>query len=185
MHCRSGTGFRLAFCWRDTVRNFLWSFSEAQWTSLLIEIAVVCAERAHIFPFSNWHWIFPVWLASSMLLVGIWRHLDGVEKYKLLHPYRVWEIVMALDHIRQSSRSAVAHSDSIHVARTSLGYKFSIREALGAISQCSVSREDGLISLATVRVLARLIGHLDARSRSFTVVPGHAGVFHILFDTPA
>ena len=61
---------------------------------------------------------------------------------------------------------------------------FRKREALGAINQYSTAREGGLISLAIVRMLARLIGHLDAQSRSFTVVPGHAGVFHILFDTP-
>jgi hypothetical protein len=82
---------------------------------------------------------------------------------------------MALDHIRQSPGLDVAEGGSIHVARTSLGYKFSIREGLGATTQCSVSREGRLISLATVRTLARLIGHLDGTVTFVHCHPGSRG----------
>ena len=129
---------------------------------------------------------------SSMVFVAFWRRLDRAGKYRLLHPGHVWEIAMALEHVVQSAplsdhRREPNLAQGIHVAQTSLGYRISVshsRNNIASIKHCSVSMEDGSLTLAGVRALARLIGRLAPQPNPYTIVPGRAGVFHILFDAP-
>jgi hypothetical protein len=182
--------FFLEFARGDRERPYLWGFSEAQWTSLLLAIAVVGAEWARELPFSNWHWTIAALLGATMVFLAAWRRLDPAEKDRLFHPHHVWEIASALNHLVLSGGGAKPPSqppELIHVVQTSLGYRLSIdqpREYHNSIQHCSVSKEDGSLSLAAVRPLARLIAQLASKSGRYTVVPGRRGVFHILFDGP-
>ena len=184
--------FLFEFARGDRERPYLLGFSEAQWTSLLLAIAVACAEWARILPFSRWHWILPASMCAAVVSLLIWRRIDRLERYKLLHPHHIWEISAALDHLEHSRRQAKSDLDSsdkpsLHLAQTSAGYLFSRGATIASdhpVHHFSVSKADGSLSLGAAQTLARLIVHLVPHVGAFTILPGRAGVFHILFDAP-
>jgi hypothetical protein len=160
----------------------LWGFSEAQWTSLLLVIAVICAEGVDILPISLWHWMALLLLGVSIIFIATWRRLDHWETYELLHPQHVWEFVAILNHLdvpRQSSGLHLNHSvRAIHVGQTSLGCRLSVGETMETnrpIKHCTLSKADGSLSIKTARLQARLIARLVAHRGVYTIVKGSPG----------
>jgi hypothetical protein len=183
--------FCMEFARGDTARRYLLGFSEAQWTSLLLALAVMGAERARILPVSRWHWTAALGMAAAMVLISIGRRFDGSHRFELLHPRHLREVIGALDHLEGLLRWADGQlklnnpAAIIHVARTSLGYRISAGETAAtshAIKHYSVSHENGSLSAGAARTLARLIAHRQPSSSSFAIVERGAGVLHILFD---
>jgi hypothetical protein len=166
----------------DGERPSLWGFSEAQWTSLLLVIAVICAEGVDILPISLWHWMALLLLGVSIIFIATWRRLDHWETYELLHPQHVWEFVAILNHLdvpRQSSGLHLNHSvRAIHVGQTSLGCRLSVGETMETnrpIKHCTLSKADGSLSIKTARLQARLIARLVAHRGVYTIVKGSPG----------
>ncbi len=184
--------FWIEFARADTERPYFWGFSEAQWISLLLMIAVVWAERAKILPASS-HLAAAVGLAASMVLISLWRRFAETRRFEFLHPHHVREIANALHVLsllshplnfdfRLNSRAA-----EIHVARTSLGIRISAGETMeGAhpIRHYSLSKDNGSLSFGTARILARQIACLEHDSSPFGLRHGSVGVFHLLFTLP-
>jgi hypothetical protein len=174
--------FCLEFFRGDAARPYHFGFSEAQWISLILAVAVVIGERAHILPPSKWHWLAAVSMGGWMILVSVWRRLDRFHRFELLHPHHLREVAIALNHLGRSSVGI------IHVVRTSRGYQLSIGETAGTAGQIrhySLSREDGSLCLRGATIMARLIAHFERRAGSFTLLPGSAGVFHVLWSPTA
>jgi hypothetical protein len=184
--------FGLEFFRGDTARPYLWGFSEAQWTSLLLALAVAIAERTKILPPSRWHWAAAMAMGVSMVLISTWRRFDGSHSFELLHPRHVREIIGALAHLELSSRRAArdselsTSSEGIHVAHTSLGYRISAgRSVIGSrtFKHYSLSKDGGSLSLRSAQILSRLLARLEANSNSFQLIQGRTGVFHIVLDS--
>jgi len=184
--------FCIEFARGDTLRRYLWGFSEAQWTSLLLGLAVIAGERAKVLPASTWHGAAAIAMGASMVLIGIWRHLDDSHQFELLHPRHVREIIGALDQLERSTQQAKPDSESsrcavgIHLARTSLGYRISAGQSV--VGSCtlrhySVSKDSGSLSPRAAQILSHLIARLEETPDSFKLIRGNEGVFHILFDS--
>jgi Prolipoprotein diacylglyceryl transferase len=185
--------FILEFLRGDRGRAYLWGFSEAQWTSLLIASALVFAERVELLPCARWHWLIPASMAASMATLTIWRPFDRTGKHELRHPHHLGEIISALDHLERSQHLVhpswtSSSSVMVHVAQTSHGYQFSLGELRSqgrSIRHYSVSKVDGSLSLSVAQTLARFIAQLRPDSDHCTILAGHTGVFHILFESQA
>jgi hypothetical protein len=179
--------FWLEFFRGDAARPYWWGFSQAQWISLLLAIAVLTAERARIVPAAPWHWIAAAALLVSLVLAIVWRHFDRSQQFELLQPRHVEEIIGALRLVKLGSRqpdSEPGEMPVIHVAETSLGYRFSTgRSSVGpnVVAHYTVSRTNGALSLKAGQVLSRLIAHLEQRRENVQVIRGDSGVLHLIF----
>jgi hypothetical protein len=179
--------FWLEFFRGDAARPYRWGFSQAQWISLLLAIAVLTAERARIVPAAPWHWIAAAALLFSLVLAIVWRHFDRSQQFELLQPRHVEEIIGALRLVKLGSRqpdSEPGEMPVIHVAETSLGYRFSTgRSSVGpnVVAHYTVSRTNGALSLKAGQVLSRLIAHLEQRRENVQVIRGDSGVLHLIF----
>ncbi len=181
--------FCLEFFRGDAGRPYLWGFSEAQWISVILALAVSIGASARILPASKWHWIIPASFGIVMVLLAAWRLLDRARRFELLHPHHLREIIGALNHLDHSfsgvSFDGKSRRYAIHVAETSRGYRFSVGETIatsGPVKHYSVSNSNGVLSVRAVRTLARLISSLQGRPTSCALVEGNAGVFHILLN---
>lgn len=184
--------FCLEFFRGDAARPYLWGFSEAQWTSLLLTLAIAIAERTKILPPSRWHWVAAMAMGVSMVLIGTWRRFDGSHSFELLHPRHVREIICAVAQLELFSRRAApdselsTSSEGIHVAQTSLGCRISAgRSMIGSrtIKHYSLSKDGGFLSLRAAQILSLLLTRLEANSNSFKLIQGRTGVFHILLQS--
>lgn len=183
--------FCFEFARGDAERPYLWGFSEAQWTSLLLALAVAGTERAKILPPSKWHWAVAGAMGVSIILISMWRYFDGSHRFQLLHPRHVREIIGAVNHLELSWQQAEPDSKSsrwalrIHVVRTSLGYRISGgRSVIGSrtLKHYSLSRDGESISLRAAEVLSHLFACLEESPDSLQLIRGREGVFHILLD---
>lgn len=77
--------FVFEFARGDMERPYLYGFSEAQWTSLLLVCAVLCAELAGLIVFQLWHVGAVVLLALTMIAIALQRRLRKTNGRKLLH----------------------------------------------------------------------------------------------------
>ncbi len=183
--------FWLEFARGDTARPYLWGFSQAQWISLLLAIAVVASEWKRILPVAIWHWAAAIALGASLLLVSFWRYFDRSRKFELLHPCHVKEIISALDHVKLVSEQVSLLTDPsqdanlIHVSHTSLGYRISAGQTeTGSrmVRHYSVSKQGSPLPLKAAQALSRLIARVERGADSFPLIRGNTGVFHIVFD---
>jgi hypothetical protein len=186
--------FCMEFLRGDAGRPYLWGFSEAQWTSLMLSVAVLLGERAGILPPSKWHGPAAVGMGASMLLIGVWRRLDRSHRFELFHPHHLAEIAVSISQLdsllpgASVSGSFENRRAAIHVTQTSRGYRLSLGVSTfegRAIRHCSVSRMGGPLSVDSAQAFARLIARLRPGSGRCAIVPGRAGVFHLLFEARA
>ncbi|MGB9178148.1 MAG: prolipoprotein diacylglyceryl transferase family protein [Pyrinomonadaceae bacterium] len=77
--------FVFEFARGDAERPYLRGFSEAQWTSLFLVCATLCAELAGLIVFQRWHAGALVLLSLLMLAVALRRRLRKTNGRKLLH----------------------------------------------------------------------------------------------------
>ena len=184
--------FCFEFARGDTARPYLGGFSEAQWTSLLLALALAGGEQAKIVPASRWHWAVAIAMGAAMVLISVWRRFDSSRRFELLHPRHVREIIGALDYLErpwqpaQSTSEFSRHAAGIHIAHTSLGYRISSGQSVIGprhLKHYSVSKGGGSLSLRAAQVLARLLARFEQSPSSFNVIQTSTGVFHILFDS--
>ena len=189
--CYGCARFCLEFFRGDSDRRYLWGFSEAQWTSLLLASAVVVAERTRLLPPSTWHWAAFLVMVAAIAGIRIARRFDPARRFELLHPRHVREVIRALDHLRNCHRHDSldpARGISmvlIHVAETSLGYRISggYKEMPDRIvKHYSISSDGAPLTHKSAYVFSRLLARLEAEYYAPKPVPGRAGVFHIIFD---
>ncbi len=188
--------FCFEFVRGDAGRPCLWGFSEAQWTSLIIAMVEVWAERAHLVPSYGWHAAVPLLLLTAVLAIGLKRRAGHPSRLDLLHPGHIREIaegvqllMRMLDSTQISTPLPLAFgAHVIHVANTSLGLRISageITQGSPRISHYSLSHESMSLSARSAHMLAKTIGCLQHPSCSLAVVAGESGVFHAMFTLDA
>jgi hypothetical protein len=182
--------FWLEFARGDSARPYLWGFSQAQWISLLLAIAVIFAESRRILPFATWHWAAAAALLFSLVLVSIRRSIDRSRKFELLHPRHLQEIIMALRYARPGSHQASLPRDGIRekriirLADTSRGYRISRGQCGtgdGNIQHYTISNLYRPLSSESARVLSQLIARVEQHSSEFQLIRGSMGVVHLVF----
>ena len=185
--------FCFEFARGDTDRSYLWGFSEAQWTSVLLMAGVLWAELTGLLPFQAWHCGVGAILIVIMLGVTMYRRLASTSKHRLLHPRHVEEVANTLQVLSEgSSRSGSAKihqatAAPVRLARTSLGIQVSssrITIDRTWINQYCLSRETGTLTEDSARVLARLVLQLRHLCGAHELIKGQWNVFHLLVRDP-
>lgn len=75
--------FVLEFARGDAGRPYLYGFSEAQWTSLLLVSATLCAALSGLLVFRLWHIGASVLISLTMIVVALQRRLRKTERQRV------------------------------------------------------------------------------------------------------
>jgi prolipoprotein diacylglyceryltransferase len=185
--------FCFEFMRGDAVRPYLWGFSEAQWTSLVLMCVIVGAELSGILNFHLWHAGAAACLVFAIIAVALVRLFRRTAKHLLLHPRHVNEVAQALEWVANLTTETPAISEqnfapaAIKIGCTSLGIQISasqIEGATGCTYHYALSHQNGVMDEATARTVARLIRQLRHSSNSNEFIQGNRGVFHLVIPHP-
>jgi hypothetical protein len=186
--CAYGAGrFFFEFLRADTDRAYFRGFSESQWISLLLMIAVVVAEFTGVIPFQWWNIAVTCLVMIAILAVAITRQLQPATDYRLLLPRHMEELAQALDatsnHADRNGGGSRVRSSGVPIDCTSLGVQISagrIKVAGRHLYHYALSNKTANMSEASARVVARLILELRHPLGRSNLVAGNRGVFHLL-----
>src|SRR5262249_15606184 len=83
--------FCFEFLRGDPDRPYYRGFSQPQWISLILMLAVALAELSGLLPFHAWHICATVLLSLTMGAISVKRHLQKTAKYQILHARHIRE----------------------------------------------------------------------------------------------
>lgn len=181
--------FCLEFLRGDAERPYIWGFSEAQWTSILLMSGVVLAGFTGVIPFHIWHLAVTSGMIILMIIVTLHRHLSQTDQYRLLHPRHVKEVAETIDKISQlteekkSPRSIIDEPVVVPIGTTSLGIQISsgkIQDKGRYIDHYALSSQNEKMSQKTADILADLIIKFKHTLCLKELVTQNRGVFHLL-----
>jgi hypothetical protein len=182
-----GSGrFVFEFARGDATRAYLWGFSEAQWTSLLLLLVLAAAERTGIM---HWRSLWPLVSASMMVtamgIVATQQRRTGSEIQLLLHPRHMFEVAAAVDWaIARSVEIDESGDSTVHIARTSLGLQISVGTTSGPsgpVAHYTISREPKPLTRSAAERVTQLIVLLRHPSSRYRLVATTSGSFHLVF----
>lgn len=184
--------FCFEFLRGDPERPYRLGFSEAQWTSLLLMVAIVGAELAGMIPFHGWHVAATAGIALTMAAVTMRRLVHRDQRHRLLSASHVQEVARAVERLLVESEAnpvapGVSHRDVL-VAHTSAGLRIStgrVRAAGNEVRHYTLSSADGSLRMTDIRAVADLLSRLQHATGMSEVVPGRAGIFHLILRSPA
>lgn len=171
----AGGRFPLEFWRGDPGRRHWGGFSEAQWTSQVLALAVVGLELSGLLPFQAWHAGAALAAAVAMLAIAVGRWSRRTQVHRLLHPDHVREVAQVVEE--------ASNSDGIQVGCTSLGIRISTGKIWSAphhVYHYTISAQDGSMGGATIEPIARLILLLKHASAPSRLVRGRGNVLHVL-----
>jgi prolipoprotein diacylglyceryltransferase len=157
----------------DGTRPYWMRLSEAQWTSLVLILAVCISEWRGRLPWTAWHGAVLATAAASLALIA-WRRTGANAMLIGPHAGEIAEIVKA----PSSAPGAVA------VRRTSAAIGLSAQPLVGAADAAvlySISRAGGRLTPGEARSLAGFIFNLTAPAdAALELVRGAHDVFHVI-----
>jgi hypothetical protein len=170
--------FSFEFIRGDTERPYTWGFSQGQWLSLWLMLAVIAAELTGRMAFTPWHVAAVLGVVAMMLGATLHRKLDRTQRFQLLHPHHVSEIAEALRLLNAEK----TQSRSVAVASTSMGVQISAEQirAKEVTHQYAFSRKASRMEHKSAATLADLVMQLRHRMGSARLLAGDQGVFHLL-----
>jgi hypothetical protein len=181
--------FIFEFARGDPERPYHWGFSEGQWISLILMIAVVWAESLGTLPFHMWHIFATAGMVLTMIAVALIRYFRGVNKHKLLNPRHVSEVAEAVEKVSAMAAEKItlprgnnAHA-VIPMSSTSLGIQITagkIKDMAALIDHYALSSREEDMNNETAGILADLIVQLKHPSCSKELITRNRGVFHLL-----
>lgn len=189
--------FALEFLRSDPERPYLWGFSEAQWTSLVLVCLIASAEVFGVLQFHTWHFMATAVLMLGMIVIAGKRNFHDRLTRQLFEPRHLREVAEVMKAITEKPREVAPVAkwsitapprvpQEIRMARTSLGVQLSnstCRKATDLIDHYSFSKFDGSMTEETAKRLARLIVRLRSPQGPTEFVSGKSGVFHLLIHS--
>lgn len=169
--------FFFEFMRGDAERPYLWGFSEAQWTSLVLVYALILIELAGMFAFQLSHVIGAAIITATMVGLIVKRKLSDGDTHKLLLPAHIKELALAIAANRETNGSG-----KVKVRCTSLGLRIStshIKTGKQDIDLYTLSLTKSELTATTARRLADLVLRLRP-AVSNELIRGKHGVFHLL-----
>ena len=186
--------FSFEFVRGDPFRPYRGGFSEGQWTSLLLILAVLGAELGGAIPLHVWHVAAGAGVILAMIGVAAHRRRRRDARHRLLSPGHVHEVAEAvalLTNLAFAPGSAPGPLDIRHhvnVARTSLGIRLStgrVAAGEGDVRHFTLSSRDGTLEKADAHALFNLVVQLQRRHGRTEIHAAQAGAFHLLVYPPA
>jgi len=173
--------FCLEFLRGDPERPYLFGFSEAQWTSLILMSLTVSSELSRTLPMRPWHLGITLALLFLMVAVTLHRRFRRTPTHRLLHPRHIREVANALEYATTGQSWL---KPEIPVGRTSLGIQISsATRANSAPELCAhycLSRRDQPLTFEAAAALAKIVCQLRHHPRHFHLLPGNNHVFHYI-----
>ena len=169
--------FFFEFMRGDAERPYFWSFSEAQWTSLVLVCLLIVTELAGALVFHSWHALGAAIITTTMAALVVKRKFAKEDTYKLLLPKHVKEFAQAIAATREMNGTG-----KIKVRCTSLGLLISTSHLQGSDADVvlyTLSSEKSELTEDAARTLANLLLRLRP-SASNELIRGRPGVFHLL-----
>lgn len=168
--------FTIEFFRGDGSRPYLGSFSEAQWTTLLLITLTAVAELTGVLPLQHWH---VAAMAGLMIFMIAWAAKDGFTR-RLFRPAHIEQLAALLKSADSSSRI----SGELHIGQTELGVQLSASVITRSAQEADIiafSVPNRSLESRTVARLARLISQL--KGRDGRLVEGKSGVYHMVFSS--
>ena len=166
--------FTLEFFRGDAARPYFGSFSEAQWTTLVLMGLTGLAELTGVLPLRIWHVAVTAGLVIFMFL---WATTDGLTRriFRPKHVQQVAELLKAAD-----SRSRA--SGELHIGQTDLGIHLSVSTVAGAATDSNIvafSTPNRPLGSSTAKKFARLLSWLKGSDAE--LIEGRSGVYYVVF----
>lgn len=186
-----GSGrFYFEFLRGDPERGYFWSFSAAQWTSLLLMVVVGVAELTGALPFHTWHLVVTTGMALVMVVIAFGRRFNPAPRYQLLQPRHVREFASILAQIEDNGRTgsrteSEAYTAPVLVGTTSLGIQLSagtLNGPHGFIRHYTCSCHGTPLNKEAAETLAALVRQLRHITGTVDVIERKAGIFHLLMS---
>lgn len=163
----------------DADRPYYLGFSEAQWISVFLMIAIVAAEYKGWLIFHLWHVIAAAVMVVSMVLVSIYRLFNGTIHHKLFNPRHVREVA----HAVTMAKNDEPLPGKVTITSTSLGFHISsgqVQEDGSDLCHYTFSLQDRTMDQQTADSLARLILRLKQHTGAKELLNRTPGVFHLI-----
>ncbi len=174
--------FCFEFVRGDSQRVYLVGFSEAQWTSLILTVAAVCAELLGLLPLYMWHIGVMVCMLLAMILVTLSPRFRKSAKHQLLHPHHIREVAEVVEQLSKMAAEQNTSPADIYIGSTSLGIQISASRRQSASDwtyHYGISSKQGDINKESAKTVAALICHLKHHASSSELIERNQGVFHL------
>ncbi len=185
--------FLIEFLRADSIRLYLYGFSESQWVALLLMSIMVILELTTSLNFHVWHAAATLFLFSVVAIVSLMRRFKKLERFELLQPHHLrefaemvsWLFDLAAEGvaIAQDSSGPTGSVEAItsrHVRLSAIG----IDGENGRNFQYSISYQNATMREEIARSLAGLIRQLKHPSDSCEIVENEPGIFTLYFHHP-
>lgn len=181
--------FSFEFIRGDTERPYTFGFSQGQWLSLWLMSALLWGEGTGRIQFQSWHALTLAALVAIMALVTLYRKFDSSRRFKILHPQHACEVAGALKSLSTNPQAQSAECPTspdltrTPVACTSLGIQISgsrTGDKTKAVDHYTLSQRSHDLNKTSALLLARLIQELKREPRTFQLLAGEHGTFHLV-----
>jgi hypothetical protein len=186
--------YALEYLRGDSGRPYWKGFSEAQWTSLGLMIAVVVIEYMGLLPFHTWHVMVAAGTIVSIVIIAFIRRSAAAKRHLLLNPNHIQELSNLVYRLSKDLNNTidapwkeVSKPAKIQVGCTSLG----IQVSLGALSSAgdfihhySFSWKKQVMNNDTAKTLANLVLRLWYPSCKNELIDSKKGIYHLLINQP-
>jgi hypothetical protein len=179
--------FFLEFLRGDEDRPYWLGFSEAQWTSVILVVGVVLAERWHFLPKQFFPQVGLAALLTATLATVILRWMRKSKTHILFSAQHVNEIARTVAFLRSRSSmndSRGPLSAQCDVASTSQGLQLSfgrVQRFRTSITHFTISHQTRPLRPGDAQSLAKLIVHFCRSTSPSRIVTKSRGIYHILF----
>lgn len=179
--------FWIEFFRGDVVRPVYAEFSQAQWISLALSLAILLLGLARVLPSAGWHALVPLVIAAAMLGVRIHRKLSRSGDFSIHRPQHVRELADFLARrpatISQSTVPPSVPFPSVSLLTTTAGLRLSSAEILlpdRRVVAVTFSRPAMPLLPREARQIAAILSRLASCPSSGELLPASAGIFHAL-----
>ena len=172
--CYGLARFSIEYLRGDASRAYLWSLSEAQWTTLVVMAGMAFAELRGWLPVVPWH-LGATALVGGAALASIFTDGSKRRLFRGEHIHQLAELMRALE-VESQQRGGIC------MGRTRIGLQLSaspIDDARGTVV-FAFSIEGEPLEQPQIERLARLIVQLSGKTLASDVVTGSAGVSHLV-----
>jgi len=183
--------FCFEFLRGDPDRRYRLGFTEGQWTSLALMLAVAGSELKGALSLHSWHVAAAAGVAATMIAIAVSRRYRPTVRHRLLHPHHIREVAGLLERLALPAQAPLfangERSVEIAVGRTTAGIQLSagtIERDGDRLDHYTFSAGDGRLEQRDARALADLILELKHQSGLGDLVPGQRGIFHLLANRP-
>ena len=179
--------FILEYFRGDHARGYLWYFSEAQWTSLVLLCGTAYLSLSGRLPVYPWHLLLAGAVSVLALVTAVYYSLEKTRRHALMSPRHVQEIARGLEKLTlQTATASGTEIESIPLFSTSSGLTISVgsvRQGQEVFHHYTLSSNRRSLRMAekAAQKIAGLLERIRHRGQAFHISSRQEGIYHIVF----